>query len=650
MNHRDINDFRLIPLSVFFALLIMLSFSFSDAQAQTTPQIWTYDFGDEVGVYNSGESVNPTLLPDTQDGGGDTKLRIGEGNEIILSNNLNEIGTFSKMIIEGMPSTTGGYNSFHIGGFESSNLFYARVNIKISVDEVTGESDFYILLDDEDGFDGNAVRNASNLGGLRFRVQADGEVETAIRRDQNWNITSQFGTGLILLEDENIIEIYFNNSGLQQTYNRNGLSRDLDIDRYAVYVNGNRIQAVFSDDAEVNSDLVSNDISVLRFTGGQTEGDQAQIEIDDIVYSNSLPDVRSIEGTEGWRMLASPMDGFDVGQLARQNMVQGVTGNDYETSPTNIYTGYDGVDFTTANDFDTTLDRGEGFIWYLYDNANVLESKPLPFDLAAASNQTVGDVSVDLHNDGNNFNLVGNPFSTGLDVSDIGNWTTDGTLESVVVQTWDANAGSYVQPQNDIISSFQGFFVENSDATSLTIPESAQADEEVFFKDNSDRRIIAFEVEGSQDGQPYVDKSFRLYFSEGAQQGWDVRDATKLYPLTESFVGIAFEGELNGEPVLKAQDSRPLDLTSTLSIPVNFYSVAVDGEITLSVNSMTNIPEGWKVEIEDTYTGAVQALDLENSYTFIHQAGKSPTKIAGSNSLAAPKVADSTPLCNACYP
>lgn len=97
--------------TVFLTALLFLFFYLPDVEAQT-PQVWTYDFGDGTGTFTSGDVINPALLPALQTDGGDLRLRIGGGNDIILSETGNDIGTFSRMILEASP--TGGLNIFEL--------------------------------------------------------------------------------------------------------------------------------------------------------------------------------------------------------------------------------------------------------------------------------------------------------------------------------------------------------------------------------------------------------------------------------------------------------------------------------------------------------------------------------------------------------
>ena len=77
---------------------------------------------------------------------------------------------------------------------------------------------------------------------------------------------------------------------------------------------------------------------------------------------------------------------------------------------------------------------------------------------------------------GDGFSLLGNPFGTSLDVSNIGSWTGASSLRSTVVQVWKANGSTY---ENSVIrptvSPWQGFWAQGAAVGTLTIPASARS-------------------------------------------------------------------------------------------------------------------------------------------------------------------------------
>ncbi|MCC5942003.1 MAG: T9SS type A sorting domain-containing protein [Balneolaceae bacterium] len=650
--------------ALLIAFSILFVFFITNSHSQ---QVWTYDFGDATGSFTSGDITNPGLLPSTQADGGDTRLRIGGGNEIIISQTGNDIGTFSRMILEASP--TGGLNTFAIAKTDATELLYFRASIKLSVAATGNENDFYILFNTDDAFDINTLQNASNIGGLRFRIQDGAELEDVNvqrRRNGGWQETFGFGDGLIDLDEKVIVEAYLNNSGADHVYYRNGEELELNANTYAIYLNDQRIAGKSGGgNSDLNrDDLTEQGIATIRFQGGGTDGDEAQIEIDDIVYSNALPDIRTIEGDDqevrdGWRMLALPYN-TDVEQLARQNLVQGITGGDFPGAGANIFTSHSGVGEATSKDSDwsapeninTTLNRGNGFIWGLYDNADVLQSKPLPMNLTITGTQDPGDVTVSLSGANDGWNLLGNPFSSDLDVSDLENWAQGGSFESAVIQIYDPVSEGYILStgNDDKVAAFQGFFLENNDADEIIFPENAAGgDDAQFYKQQNDKRLISFNITATdaQTERVFKDRAFNLIFTENSAHEWDMWDASKLTPLSQSYTGMAFVGERQGEIRLKAQESRPFNLQESVSVPVEFFSAGVNGTAELSVKQYDNIPADWSIEIEDTQTGIRQLLSEDNSFIFdfsaTSQAKEIEEGVISAPVIATAKVSDESP-------
>ena len=620
--------------TAFLTALFLLFLWPYDSQGQ---EVWTYDFGDEEGTFDSGDETNPSLLPSTQDDGGDTRLRIGGGNEIILSQTDNDVGTFSRMILEASP--TGGLNIFGIGGFDSDELLYIRATLKISVSEAENENEYFIVLNSSDGFDATGIDTGTLFGGLRFIVQDDGEIETTRRSGSgtgSWATSFDYGTGLIDLDQIVTLEIYANNSSTSAEYYRNGEEFTLNNGFYAVWLNGSRIEGSSGsgDAAKVGNFSEGTNISSVRFMGGATDGDESQMEIDDIVYANHLPVYREITGEEGWRMLSSPVVGMDVETLNRQNQVQGIEDAFFEHGSPNVLTySPEAGGWEAPDNMEASLNQGKGFIWYLFDNDDELPSKPLPMGLVSKGNAPDSDVTdVELSDavsegEGENFaqwNFLGNPFGEDLQLETDWHttWTNAGDLASSTAQVWDPEIESFVMlNEEDYVAAFQGFFVENDGAESIDFPIGATAsDEAEFYKQQNNRRVIAFEVQSAD--QSFTDRGLQLLFHTEASHEWDVRDATKLTSLNQNHIGMAFVGQRGENTVLKAQDSRPYSPSEVFSIPVEFYAEGAGGDMYLSIRDKENIPSDWIIEIEDTQTNERQKLTSADSFSFSTPAQK----------------------------
>ena len=611
-------------------------------------QVWTYDFGDLIDQRTTGDIT--TFITQNQSDGGTLRVRVSgsnDGRDITISDVDNEIGTFSRMILDA--AATGGRNIFEIHSFDATDVAYLRATIKISA---AGENNLEIFIGNDESA-GNALSLSNVVAGFRFSIEEDEENELFIelegKRGTGSAVSSaqDFNLNPVLLDTKHVIEIYINNSLSDLTYVRNGEQFPLNSDRQAYWLDGDHLASGFGTTNNNHDgsplDLEEN-ISTIRFLGGDTGGDHATMEIDDIVYSNSLPDLRTIDGSAGWRMLASPYDGFNVDQLSRQNLVQGITVGDYDNvysgNDDNVYTSYDGTDWVAANNVSNPLYRGNGFIWFMHDDeTGVVENKPLPLDIYSTGTQVTENVTVDLRpqnpEEVDGWNLLGNPFSEDLDVINIESWA-QGNIANATVQIWDGESYVASTANDDKVAAFQGFFLENDDATKLEIPANATTDGANFHKTAEEAsRLIALKLEGSDEVNSYTDRAFTFYFHENAENGWDLWDASKLTPLLNNYVNIAFVGQRDNETRLKAQESRPYN-PNNFEVPARLISAGVNGTFTLGINKKVNIPDGWILEVTDHKTGVTTDL-MENDYQFDVASNHAAKNLNGSK--IAPEVA-----------
>lgn len=349
-----------------------------------------------------------------------------------------------------------------------------------------------------------------------------------------------------------------------------------------------------------------------------------------------------VTGNAGWRMLSMPAHNVSLETLAGLNLIQGVTGasafyddgEDYDGSGANIQL-FDGITtgaYVAPSNLSDQLASGTGFLWYMYNN-DIGGSKSLPFWLDIQGDSRNNDnVSVALGTaHAGNWNLIGNPYSYHIDVNVAGavlsNAATGGALQSTVPQVWNPETGSWATPE--VISVFQGFFVQNDDATGLTFtPDMLDNAASATFYNDIRTGKISFQI---QTGE-HVDQAATLYFHEEANDNWDLFDALKLTPLSDAWVTMAFVGELNNETVLKAQESRNLFTSDAFSVPVSVQAKGYNGKATISWGDFQNIPEAWQIELVDTETGSRVNLRNADSYSFDISGADSPT----SSQLSAP--------------
>jgi len=324
-----------------------------------------------------------------------------------------------------------------------------------------------------------------------------------------------------------------------------------------------------------------------------------------------------IEGNSGWRMLAPPSDNMAISEISDDTPIQGF-GDGFDK---NFFTGYDGSSFTAPPDLSGTLGSGEGFLLYFFNNNEAGSSTlPVVIDIGSGS-EPASDVTVPLHADGDGWNLLGNPFQTAFDINAL--LENGGTLANTVGSVWSDEDESYTLTtlNDNKIAPGQGFFIQNdtalagNPASSVTFPVSGKTTGTRFFKSPASKgRYIQFVLHSRQfgTGKNHNDLSTVLYFHEDAKHGLDRWDTGKLFPLKSSY---SILGIKTGKGEVMAQDARPYELSDTQTFYFNIEAVNVE-----SIHKITwelvNIPERWKMVLNDKITGREINLREQASYIF----------------------------------
>lgn len=335
---------------------------------------------------------------------------------------------------------------------------------------------------------------------------------------------------------------------------------------------------------------------------------------------------RYLSGGAGWRMMSSPLGGANLSQLSSELPLQGFPGS-HPSAPRNLFTGYNGATWTSPQQLNTTLDAGQAFLVYLYNNSQA-GSRELPFTMQLTGSEPAMDVTVPLHADGDRWNFVGNPFASAIDVRQLE--VIGGALTSTVGQIWnsgdDQNGGSWelTTAHAHRLAPWQGMIVNNSHATSLRIPKSARIAGDGFMRAVDQDYFLPFRLDGTdaETGQHLSDRSIVLYFHEDAVFGADLWDVSKIGSLNPVAIQGAFRSS-DSEGGFLAQKSIPATFSGDVEIPFLVYNHGYSGDVTLSW-SLDRLPEnGMEVFLEDTRTGRVIDVYQSNAYTFSVVANES---------------------------
>ena len=342
----------------------------------------------------------------------------------------------------------------------------------------------------------------------------------------------------------------------------------------------------------------------------------------------------------GWRLLSANANGFDVTDLAGQNLVQGVAGFDtqhpqqYPAAQLNVYPFYLGSNgYVGPAHAATKLQRGEGFFWYLFDQD--LDGSAVPdgtssgheltgFSLRSTNNApAIFDPAPSFGDQpGDDFHMLGNPYGLPLAVSGIS--ATGGTIQGGdVFHAYDPSLPGYVTLQGtDVLAVWQGVFAElvpTAAGSAVTVNYAASARQPgtpPFYgrTGTAGGAQIAFMLTGAlADGTRAGDAAALVRFRDGALSAWDALDASKLPAITASSAELAPLLARDGHAVPVSVDTRPTDAVAT--VPLALRTTAGG---TFSLSWTDALPDGWTATLTDAVTG--ETLDLRTASTHAFSA------------------------------
>lgn len=355
-------------------------------------------------------------------------------------------------------------------------------------------------------------------------------------------------------------------------------------------------------------------------------------------------------GDEGWRMLSLPKTGGVVADVSDDSPVQGVAGGSDVGFAANFFinTASDGNTqngYTTPTNVTTAWGDGLGFVMYFYNNtAN--GSSVLPIALDVSGSEPATDVTVGISN---TYTLLGNPFQSNIELDAITGNGSGGVNSGFIspISIWSDSGSTWTTlnfGESAEINDWTGFFLERDDATSLTIPTSAKTDSTFHITHSKNNTQGYRSIELVLNGEEYVDRSTKLYFTHISSEGKDGFDGTKLNPFNNA-PHIYFAQDFGNGVESLVQDARAFNLTETQEYQLDFNDMGVSGDFSLSWPVWKNIPSDWSFILKDEITGIEVDMKLVNDYTFmIESKQKRPvTTVLAPPTIKAKSLTSSTP-------
>ena len=257
---------------------------------------------------------------------------------------------------------------------------------------------------------------------------------------------------------------------------------------------------------------------------------------------------------------------------------------------------------------------------------------------AFTGNLNTGDQTFVVNNDNGSgtfegWHLIGNPFSSAIDLSAAIDW---GTFENTAY-FWnqsDTTPNSYniegnydVYPvfgawgtHNQYVPATQGFFIHNpSGNTSLTIPASARVHNSTAFLKCARSVTNGLLISVISQINHCIDK-ISIHFDPNTTQGYDPGyDAYKLWGLSKAPQLFMKIGDLN-----VTCNSLPFD-KKNMMIPLGF-KCDLNGQYILMVDSIGTFTSNIAIWLEDLKLMATQDLKLNSSYLFTYDPHDDPMR------------------------
>jgi hypothetical protein len=416
----------------------------------------------------------------------------------------------------------------------------------------------------------------------------------------------------------------------------------------------NTVQDVTYGSEAGNDESITRDEDIVGSFTGHTSADTEDgsayspgTEIDGTPFGSDH--AIAIRGTEGWRMISSPVQSATFSDLLSEFWMQGVSGSD-DDSPSadgTIFSWKESGEgsFDAPGNMSDNLEAGKGYIVYFFEDDEF--STPgvqggFPKIINTDGTENTGSVSVPVSaTDGDDsgvidgeegWNLLGNPFDTDLSVTAVRDALESANSSvNTNIYVWDhdgggGNGGWVALTDGDLIAPFQAFFVRFTSAFSDNASfnkSSLEANEgKEFYKDVGDNFKFELELYGDQ----YFD-TYSLEFTDDGSVELDRYDAYKLFSLNPNSINLY--STINNNRLQK--NVLPRELETNLQIPL---SIDASGwtSLTFKWSSFENIPDDWDIILIDNEMNREINLRTSDEYVFTLSAEESEVNELGNSS------------------
>ncbi|MCW3102635.1 MAG: hypothetical protein JWO09_1075 [Bacteroidetes bacterium] len=325
-------------------------------------------------------------------------------------------------------------------------------------------------------------------------------------------------------------------------------------------------------------------------------------------------------GTDGWMFLCAPVSGATLAQWDDDFPTGGFPGSAYPPSPNPSIVSYNealpGIyddGYVSPTNITNPIADRKGYWAYIVGT-------PVTVDVTGPILKNLQTFPVTYNDDPyepaieDGWNLISNPYPSTIDW-DAAGWTKTNINDAIYMysptldQYTSYVGGIGINGGSNYIASSQAFLVQSYAAGPvLKLTETA--------KDATDGLFIRASSASSDDllrlnlsGNGYTDETV-IHFNGGASNNFDLSyDAMKFFSFNPDVPGIATVLDT----VNLSVNTYPL--LSNLSIPVN-VRVGVSGTYTIHLDSLSRLPAGACIVMQDLLTGTQTDLRTTSTYSF----------------------------------
>jgi hypothetical protein len=316
-----------------------------------------------------------------------------------------------------------------------------------------------------------------------------------------------------------------------------------------------------------------------------------------VTYFADLPD-------DKWHLLSPPVSGqiLNTNWVAAAGIATGQGSNiaigsfqngtpDGTTGPWEYFTG-------TASNFTS----GKGYAMKKLSEGMFIFNGQLP---AGTQNINITQGS------GSNWNLIGNPFPSYIDVNQFLSINTNPLANAFqAIYVWNSDANSYKAITTGYIAPGQAFFVNSSSSsTTVNVTEAMLSHQKnvVFYKNSAKpKEVIQINISDNK-----VTKTTEIEFLQNKTKGLDPRFDIGLFDGVNSDLSIYTHLLENNEGIKFQKQTLPNTDFETTVIPLGVQAEA-GKEITISTKTQ-NLPEGLNIFIEDRVLNTFTKLNEANA-------------------------------------